>query len=87
QAPASTNSDGNVDASEYIVFPLTTSTLAGDGNGDRAVNVGDVIALVNHLNGTHLITDQTLRNNLDLHSDSVLDTRDLNALADLILGR
>ncbi|MFH0793942.1 MAG: carbohydrate-binding protein, partial [bacterium] len=87
QSPASVNSDGNVDASEYVVFPLTTSTLAGDGNGDRAVNVADVITLINHLNGTHLITDQTLRNNLDLHDDSVLDTRDLDALTDLLLGR
>jgi hypothetical protein len=66
---------------------ITGRRRPGSANGDAFVDVLDVVALTNHLNGGAQIVDSQAFDNADLTQDGALDQDDLNALVDLVIGR
>jgi hypothetical protein len=79
------------DGSEYtITFDLnnlcfkfeTGSNVTGDANGDGAVDISDVNAVINMMLGK---SEMVL--NCDVNGDGVIDISDVNAVINLMLGK
>ena len=58
----------------------------GDCNGDRALNVGDIITLVNHFDNSTTITVPGYFAAADLNEDLVLEPSDFTGVQNLLLG-
>jgi len=71
-----------------LLWPVRSQALSaklGDLNSDGAVDVLDLVILINHLNGSSLIS-QPLLPLADLNDDGRITPADVDALADAILG-
>jgi len=81
QAPASINSDANVDAGEYVAFP---TFLRGDTTGDWGIAIDDVPLFVAALLGQ--TSDATALRAADLNADGILDGRDAQGMVSALLN-
>ncbi|MDO4512339.1 MAG: family 10 glycosylhydrolase [Bacteroidales bacterium] len=70
------------DYSPVLKFNYVAAPLVGDVNGDGAVNVSDVTALINKILGTSDYPDAIC----DINADGVVNVSDVTALINLILG-
>ena len=61
------------------------TTAAGDVNEDEALNIQDLITMVNHILGSSLLTDCALES-ADMNADGAINIQDLITLVNAILG-
>lgn len=57
-----------------------------DANGDGAINVADLVTIVNEIASAGTITNPIYRDNADHNSDGAIDATDRTALANSLLG-
>ena len=68
----------------YVVNPDAVSTLSGDVNNDRRLNIADVTALINHLSNRP--ATRFIERNADMNKDSKITSADIPFLVNKILG-
>ncbi len=68
----------------YILNPNAVSSLLGDVNNDRRLNIADVTALINRLRNRP--ATQFIERNADLNNDSKITDADIVPLINKILG-
>jgi hypothetical protein len=59
--------------------------LEGDANGDGIVNAADIVEMVNAKNGN--ASENFILKNVDFDGDGKITDSDINAVADIILGK
>ena len=59
----------------------------GDVDGDRQINVNDVLIVVNHIIGTIEITDTQALWRADCNGDGNIDSLDIVGIINTILGK
>ena len=70
--------------SQIVRSQWTAQELAGDVNGDGAVDVGDVVALANHVMGE--TPADFLPDRADVNGDHGMDVSDVVTLAGMVMG-
>ena len=74
--------DGGVDYPGYFTEGPAPSSMLGDVNGDKHVNVADVTALVNMLKSGNILYSKVA----DVDSDGSITNSDVKALVNFVLG-
>ena len=69
----------------YLVNPDAVSTLSGDVNNDRRLNIADVTALINHLSNRP--ATRFIERNADMNKDSKITSADIPFLVNKILNK
>ncbi len=75
---------GGVFLDDIIFKGLPLDNLLGDVNGDGFINVGDVVWMISHLNGS--TPAGFVFENADVNNNSAIDVGDLTALINMILS-
>ncbi len=74
------------DTQSYLDTFRVIPVLKGDVNGDRKLDVADVVSLLNHPGGSG-ITDLILLDNADVDNSGTIDATDVTALINILLAR
>ena len=69
----------------YIVNPNAISTLLGDANNDRRVNIADITAVINKISGRQ--STRFIQQNVDFNNDGKITEVDITPLINIILGK
>lgn len=69
----------------YIVNPNAISTLLGDANNDRRVNIADITAVINKISGRQ--PTRFIQQNVDFNNDGKITEIDITPLINIILGK
>lgn len=69
----------------YIVNPNAISTLLGDANNDRRVNIADITAVINKISGRQ--PTRFIQQNVDFNNDGKITEVDITPLINIILGK
>lgn len=69
----------------YIVNPNAISTLLGDANNDRRVNIADITAVINKISGRQ--PARFIQQNVDFNNDGKITEVDITPLINIILGK
>ncbi|MBK9127549.1 MAG: hypothetical protein IPM13_07080 [Phycisphaerales bacterium] len=89
QVPPSVNGDGNVDAAEYVEFPLTTAPRRGDTNCDGVIDFDDIDPFVLALAGQAAYAAQypdCTWLSADADCDGAVDFDDIDAFVACLSG-
>ncbi len=69
----------------YLVNPELVSTLLGDANNDRRVNIADITAVINKISGRQ--PTRFIQQNVDFNNDGKITEVDITPLINIILGK
>ena len=69
----------------YIVNPNAISTLLGDANNDRRVNIADITAVINKISGRQ--PTRFIQQNVDFNNDGKITEINITPLINIILGK
>ena len=69
----------------YIVNPNAISTLLGDANNDRRVNIADITAVINKISGRQ--PTRFVQQNVDFNNDGKITEVDITPLINIILEK
>lgn len=69
----------------YIMNPNAISTLRGDANNDRRVNIADITAVINKISGRQ--PTRFIQQNVDFNNDGKITEVDITPLINIILGK
>lgn len=72
--------------SNHAFISIPSGRMRGDVDGDGKFTLADYNLIVNHSNGTSIITDETQLLCADINNDGTINTKDINISYDLYLG-
>ena len=67
------------------IVPLEEKTVVGDVNGDKILNAGDIVEVVNYIMGNP--SEKFSNIAADINGDGVINAADIVTLVNIILGQ